>query len=56
MQKFKQIIFAVLLGVFVLGLTGCETFKGIGSGFKKDVKGLSFNIKKADDWFKKNLW
>ena len=42
-----------------LGLQGCETMRGAGSGLKKDIenfKGKNNVIYKIDGWLRDHLW
>jgi len=60
---FKKCAVVVIFLSAVLLCSGCETAKGIGRGFAaigdgvgKDLVGAGSSIKKADDWFRENLW
>jgi len=56
-------IHCLLLLIFLLNLTGCETVKGAATGFGQDVNNISdpdkngWNaVKHADEWMQQNLW
>lgn len=58
-----RLAYATLVVVAAFFLTGCETLKGAGKGFKQDVDNAWYNIhdesgwvKKSDGWMKENLW
>ena len=59
----KSAFFIFLFFISLLGLQGCETVKGAGQGFKKDVQNALYQLtdqdselKKADAWVQENLW
>jgi hypothetical protein len=60
---FKKVaIMFILLGVF-FNCSGCETAKAVGGiapavvkDIKSGFKSTCESLKKADDWFRENLW
>ena len=56
---FLLTILFISSGIF----SSCETVKGAGTGFKKDVESykvaaceLGQHIKSTDEWIQKNMW
>jgi len=59
----KSLIFAVLVLLSCVALSSCETVKGAGAGFCRDVKNTKDNIadagkalKHADEKMQETLW
>ena len=46
----------VLFAIGILSVSGCETLKGAGTGFKKDTNNLGTNIQSLDQWMTTHLW
>ena len=49
----------ILLFCIVAFISGCETFKGAGQGFKKDVENVSSKqgwVWKTDQWMQDHMW
>jgi hypothetical protein len=52
-RSFSALAVAALLMSL---LSGCETCKGMATGFSKDFKNTTHNLSGIDDWMKENLW
>jgi len=50
--RFKPALSICVLYLFLMLLSGCETFKGAADGFYRDWQ----NAKKVDDWLQEHLW
>lgn len=61
-KRIKILVLAVLFLSTIL-LAGCETTKGVAIGVGATAVGVGKDltltgnaVKRADDWFRKNLW
>lgn len=59
----KKALLILVLCVFALGLTGCQSAKGASTGVAlaaqgaaEDTGGLWGALKKLDQWIQKNIW
>ena len=60
MNRYFLLVFFLILPVF---LSGCETVKYAGIGFKKDLENCKITagdigqkVKQTDEWTQKNIW
>ncbi|MDP8289390.1 MAG: hypothetical protein P9M02_00250 [Candidatus Susulua stagnicola] len=59
----RNLVLGLLFLVFIVGVSGCQTVKGIGTGIcglgmnlAEDAKSTWSAIERADAWVEENYW